>query len=97
MPVEILGSSHEVAVHRFILRPAVQLAIAVGTNNDCWFVTVGIRVLVAASAADTTLHAMIIYPITNVIAGERGASASVAASSLLETEVLAGHDMSHNI
>ena len=58
MPVEILGSSHEVAVHRFILRPAVQLAIAVGTNNDCWFVTVGIRVLVAASAADTTLHAI---------------------------------------
>ena len=75
MPVEILGSSHEVAVHRFIVRPALQLAIAVGTNNDCWFVTVGIRVLVAASAADTTLHAMI----TNVIAGERGASASVAA------------------
>jgi hypothetical protein len=57
--VVFLGSSHEVAVHRFILRPAVKLAIAVGTNNDCWFVTVGIGVFVAASAADTTLHAII--------------------------------------
>jgi hypothetical protein len=37
--VDILVFSHQVAVHRLILRPAVKLAIAAGTHSHCWFVT----------------------------------------------------------